>query len=250
MESSGGEAASLREAPLPQTPSPEEQLAFKLGRFCLLGSACEMDASPIGWVAVTAADRAAATMRRGGTNPSARFAGTSPFRGGFFCIHSILGRLPRAKHVLPPPHLPSPKHRPIVENGTFSTGPFVRNRRDTRLGRPCEAPPTQAFCHEGGPGAGAPHGILAGPRQPLVPFPCGKGTRASADARNSLKPHPHPRPCTPNPLPPFSPKTHKKASDFSEASHVPVAGLEPARHRWRWILSPLRLPIPSHRRTI
>ena len=23
---------------------------------------------------------------------------------------------------------------------------------------------------------------------------------------------------------------------------VPVAGLEPARHRWRWILSPLRLP--------
>ena len=28
---------------------------------------------------------------------------------------------------------------------------------------------------------------------------------------------------------------------------VPVAGLEPARCRQRWILSPLRLPIPSHR---
>lgn len=28
---------------------------------------------------------------------------------------------------------------------------------------------------------------------------------------------------------------------------VPVAGLEPARYRYRWILSPLRLPIPSHR---
>ena len=28
---------------------------------------------------------------------------------------------------------------------------------------------------------------------------------------------------------------------------VPVAGLEPARCRHRWILSPLRLPIPSHR---
>ena len=27
---SGGEAASLREAPLPQTPSPEERLAFEL----------------------------------------------------------------------------------------------------------------------------------------------------------------------------------------------------------------------------
>ena len=30
---------------------------------------------------------------------------------------------------------------------------------------------------------------------------------------------------------------------------VPVAGLEPARCRHRWILSPLRLPIPSHRQT-
>ena len=29
---------------------------------------------------------------------------------------------------------------------------------------------------------------------------------------------------------------------------VPVAGLEPARHRWQWILSPPRLPIPTHRR--
>ena len=28
---------------------------------------------------------------------------------------------------------------------------------------------------------------------------------------------------------------------------VPVAGLEPARYHYRWILSPLRLPIPSHR---
>ena len=26
-----------------------------------------------------------------------------------------------------------------------------------------------------------------------------------------------------------------------------MTGLEPVRHRWRWILSPLRLPIPSHR---
>ena len=32
---------------------------------------------------VTAADRAAATYAAWGTNPSARFAGTSPFRGGF-----------------------------------------------------------------------------------------------------------------------------------------------------------------------
>ena len=34
---------------------------------------------------------------------------------------------------------------------------------------------------------------------------------------------------------------------FCHAIMVPVAGLEPARCRQRWILSPLRLPIPSHR---
>ena len=28
---------------------------------------------------------------------------------------------------------------------------------------------------------------------------------------------------------------------------VPVAGVEPARYRYHWILSPARLPIPSHR---
>ena len=53
---------------------------------------------------------------------------------------------------LSPPRLPAPKHRPIVENGTFSTGPFVRNRREPRSGRPCEAPPTQDICLRGGRG--------------------------------------------------------------------------------------------------
>ena len=100
---------------------------------------------------------------------------------------------------LSPPRLPSPKHRPIVENGTFSTGPFVRNRREPRPGTPLRGSTDTSRLSEGGPGAGAPHGILAGPRQPLVPFPCGKGTRASADARNSLKQHPKPRPCAPHP---------------------------------------------------
>ena len=28
---------------------------------------------------------------------------------------------------------------------------------------------------------------------------------------------------------------------------MPAAGLEPARHCWQWILSPPRLPIPTHR---
>ena len=39
-----GEAASLREAPLPQTPSPEERLALKVGHLGLLSSACEVGA--------------------------------------------------------------------------------------------------------------------------------------------------------------------------------------------------------------
>ena len=40
-------------------------------------------------------------------------------------------------------------------------------------------------------------------------------------------------------------KRYKACSDV-----VPVAGLEPARCRHRWILSPLRLPIPSHRHKV
>ena len=31
---------------------------------------------------------------------------------------------------------------------------------------------------------------------------------------------------------------------------VPVVGVEPTRYRYHWILSPARLPIPSHRRNI
>ena len=38
--------------------------------------------------------------------------------------------------------------------------------------------------------------------------------------------------------------------DGVSAYLVPVAGLEPARCRHRWILSPLRLPIPSHRQVL
>ena len=44
MRDSGGEAASQREAPLPQTPTPEERLAFGLRLFFLVGSACELHA--------------------------------------------------------------------------------------------------------------------------------------------------------------------------------------------------------------
>ena len=42
-----------------------------------------------------------------------------------------------------------PQAQALVENGTFSTGPLVRNRREPRPGRPCEAPPTQVACQRG-----------------------------------------------------------------------------------------------------
>ena len=49
----------------------------------------------------------------------------------------------------------------------------------------------------------------------------------------------------------------KKASVLNSLSNavrtlamVPVTGLEPVRCRQRWILSPLRLPIPTHRQVL
>ena len=66
---SGGEAASLREAPLPQTPSPEERVAFNRCGSSNLVPPVSWARSPLGLVVVTAADRAAATLRRGGRTP-------------------------------------------------------------------------------------------------------------------------------------------------------------------------------------
>ena len=37
-------------------------------------------------------------------------------------------------------------------------------------------------------------------------------------------------------------------ASFVKKMGMPVAGVEPARYRYHWILSPARLPIPSHRR--
>ena len=60
---SGGEAASLREAPLPQTLSPEERLAFG-GLLLLTWFRLLVSAVPCKVVVVTAADRADAALRR------------------------------------------------------------------------------------------------------------------------------------------------------------------------------------------
>ena len=62
----GGEAASLREAPLPPDPSlPKSGWRLRCA-FLRRGFRLRGDASPIGGAVVTAADRAAATCRRGG----------------------------------------------------------------------------------------------------------------------------------------------------------------------------------------
>ena len=85
----------------------------------------------------------------GGTEPLRPLRGHLPFQGRLLGWRLLLEKVSRAKRALHPPRLSSPKHRPIVENGTFSTGPFVRNRREPRPGRPCEAPPTQDICLRG-----------------------------------------------------------------------------------------------------
>ena len=81
---------------------------------------------------------------------------------------------------------------------------LIQPKREPRTGTPPRGSTDASRLHKGGPGAGVPHGNLAGPRQPLVPFPCGKGTRTSADVRNSFK-----QPPAPARVPP-PPKTKEK----------------------------------------
>ena len=101
---------------------------------------------------------------------------------------------------LSPPRLPSPKHRPIVENGTFSTGPFVRNRREPRSGRPCEAPPTQAACQRGVRGPACRMETSPAPGSLWFLSPAGKELvrpqtheTPSSNTPNLVRVSPHPR---------------------------------------------------------
>ena len=82
----GGEAASLREAPLPQTPSPEEWLGIGL---CVPSDLCAhaaCDRFPISLV-VVAGDEPLRPPK----------AGTSPFRGGF--AECVAERLPPQREL-------------------------------------------------------------------------------------------------------------------------------------------------------
>ena len=96
---SGGEAASLREAPLPQTPSPEERLAIELDASSELVPPESLGA-PISLAVVTAADRAAATVRGWGVFSVMRVtAHDSSFCGGSPLEVSALWIKHKQKHA-------------------------------------------------------------------------------------------------------------------------------------------------------
>ena len=98
--------------------------------------------SPINLVVVTAADRAAATLRRRGTNPSARFAGTSPFRGGFLCVLKPEGRNVRSTSS------PRRAFQPLSTGPSLKTERFQRGRSCGTGGNPVRGAPARLHRHK------------------------------------------------------------------------------------------------------
>ena len=135
---------------------------------------------------------------------------TSPFRGGFFCVLKLEGWNVRST-ISPPPHrLPAPKHRPSL----FSTGPLVRNRREPRPGRPCEAPPTQDICLRG----------VRGPARRMESSPApGSLWFLSPAGKELVRPQTHETPSsrtlTPARVPP-PPQKHTKKPPTSRRPHM------------------------------
>ena len=78
MRDSGGEAASLREAPLPPDPLFRRAVGVWLVRSFLGGSACWVGAVPFKGYVSTAADRAAADVQRLGFRPVGRLGRYTP----------------------------------------------------------------------------------------------------------------------------------------------------------------------------
>ena len=222
MGDAGEEAASLREAPLPQTPSPEERLAFEGRGFCWLGSACEVGALSDGL-----------GCGHGERNPSARFAGTSPFRGGF-----LAPAPPKECHV----------RSTSFTRRTFpplSTGPSLKTERFQR-GRSCGT--------EGNPVWDAPARLhrrkplvmrgVRGPARRMESSPApGSLWFLSPAGKELVRPQTHETPsshtpppvCVPPPphasflplYPPFSLILFQKEVTPSHASHHPPSKIPP-----------------------
>ena len=114
---------------------------------------------------------------------------------------------PVREAYLYPPHLPSHKHRPIVENGAFSAGPLVRNRREPRSGRPCEAPPTQDICLRGVRGPARRMEFSPAPGSLWFLSPAGKELARPQTCETPSSRIINPRPCASCPAYPAPQKT-------------------------------------------
>ena len=142
MRNAGGEAASLREAPLPQTPSPEERLGIGLrfpsglcahdtrARFLVLGLWSRRLTEP---------PRPCGAW---GQAPPPACGGHLPFQGRLFSTCSPKG-MPRAKRVPHPLRLPAPKHRPSLK-----TERFQRGRSCGTVGNPVRGAPARLHRHK------------------------------------------------------------------------------------------------------
>ena len=141
-----------------------------------------------------AAETAAATLRRGGLGPRRPLRGRFPFQGRLFWGGAFLHLKGSTRKARPSPASASP---PLSTGPSLKTERFRRGRSCGTEGNPVRGAPARLHRHKifvsGGPGAGVPHGSLAGPRQPLVPFPCGKGTRC-VRRRTKLPSSPPPHP--------------------------------------------------------
>ena len=121
---------------------------------------------PVLGVMVTAADRAAATLRRGERNPSARFAGTSPFRGGFWGGGSSFKRF-HAQSA----HFTRRAFPPLSTGPSLKTERFQRGRSCGTGGNPVRGAPARLHRHKRFVGGGSGGRRAAWkPRRPPAAF--------------------------------------------------------------------------------
>ena len=162
-------------------------------------------------------------MRRGGRTPPPA-SRAPPLSGEAFGAATLLEKL-HVQSAFLPAALSLPQAQALVENGTFSTGPLVRNRREPRPGRPCEAPPTQDICLRGVRGPARRMESSPAPGSLWFLSPAGKelvrpqthetpSSHTLNPARVPPSPHPIALPCSPSRLLaasiPSNPKTTKK----------------------------------------
>ena len=138
-----------------------------------------------------AADRAAATLRRGETEPLRPLHGHLPFQGRLFSTCSPKG-MPRAKRVPHPLRLPAPKHRPSLK-----TERFQRGRSCGTVGNPVRGAPARLHRHKplvrGGSGG---RRAAWNPRRPPAAF----GSFPLRERNSCVRRHtklPHATPCPP-----------------------------------------------------